>query len=210
MGLLADFRAQAVARGRFPDDQRLTPPALFALVRDMPYARPSQPTTQAAIEEWRATCSGKHVLLQALFEEFGRPSLLLCALHEFTPDNSPWLPPSLSAHLDDGPLPDVHNFLRLQASGGRWMTVDATWPLAAAALGLPVNERFEEGRDMLVACDPDEVLHAPPDADAYEFERQLIERHVGAHIDRRERFLAALSEWLATATTPAPASAPPS
>ena len=33
MGLLQDFKAAAVARARFPDDERLTNAALFTLVQ---------------------------------------------------------------------------------------------------------------------------------------------------------------------------------
>ena len=199
MGLLAEFRNAAVTRGRFPDDQRLTPAAMFSLVRDMPYERASAPTPEAVVAEWRGTCSGKHYLLDALYEDFGLASMLMVALHQFTAENTPWLPPELRAHLEAGPLPDVHTFLRLQIEGD-WMTVDATWPNSAAALGLPVNARFEPGRAMTVACDPDEVFHIPPDADPAAFKQRIVEQHVGEHQERRDRFIEALSQWLATST----------
>lgn len=202
MGLLQDFKAAAVARARFPDDRPLTPAALFTLVRDMPFALPSDGQAAVVMREWRGTAPGKHVLLQALYEEFGLSAMLIAALHEFTPANMSWLPPALRAHLDAGPIPDVHMFLRLRIADD-WMTVDATWPLAAASLGCPANERFEPGREMAVACDPDEILHVPPEADPGAFERMLVERHVGAQAARRDGFLEALGAWLAQASSAA-------
>lgn len=195
MGLLQDFKAAAVARMRFPDDERLTPAALFALVRDMPFARPSDGRLETVVAEWRGAAPEKHTLLQALFEEFGLSTMLIAALHEFTPANMPWLPPELRAHLEAGPIPDVHMFVRLQIEGD-WMTVDATWPLAAARLGVPANERFEPGKEMPIACDPDEILHVPPDADPADFEAFMVERHVGDQLARRDAFIAALTAWL--------------
>jgi hypothetical protein len=196
MGLLADFKAAAVARTRFPDDERLTPAALFALVRDMPYESPSDIRPETVVAEWRATAPGKHLLLQALYEEFGYGAMLIAALHEFSVDAMPWLPEPLRHDLGAGPIPDLHMFLRLHI-GADWMTVDATWPLAATRLGVPVNERFEPGREMQVPYLPDEILHVPPDADPLEFEQHLLERHVGAQRERRDRFIADLSAWLA-------------
>jgi hypothetical protein len=196
MGLLADFKAAAVARTRFPDDERLTPAALFALVRDMPYEPPTDIRPETVVSEWRATAPGKHLLLQALYEEFGYGAMLIAALHEFTLESMPWLPQSLRSELAEGPIPDLHMFLRLHI-GDDWMTIDATWPLAAGRLGLPVNERFEAGREMAVSYEPDEILHLPPDVDPMEFEAHLLQRHVGEQRARRDHFIAALSAWLA-------------
>ena len=198
MGLLADFKTAAVARTRFPDDERLTQAAIFALVRDMPFARPSGIQPRTIVTEWQATAPGKHLLLQALYEEFGGGAMLICALHSFRAEELPWLPDELRAHLEAGPIPDVHMFLRLRVDTD-WMTIDASWPLAAGQRGLVVNERFETSRDMKVAIEPDEIMHIPPEADPVEFEQLLIERHVGDQLERRNAFLDALSVWLAQA-----------
>jgi len=196
MGLLADFKAAAVARRRFPDDERLTPASMFSLVRDMPYQRAADPLPETTIQEWQGASSGKHYLLQALYQEFGLHSILIHAACQITAADWPWLPPDLKAQLLDGPIPDVHTFLRLE-TGAEWMTVDATWPLAAARLGLPVNERFEAGRNMKVACEPEELFHVPDSVDPQAFKDTLIERFVGGQAGRRDRFMRALSAWLA-------------
>lgn len=204
MSLSSDLRAGAIARGLFPDDRPLTAEAAFALVRDMPYERASSREPATVIAEWRGTCSGKHYLLHALFNELGLPSTLIACTHEFTPETAPWLPPHLMAEVTAQPVPDVHTFLRVQPypnteRADEWMTVDATWPLAAARLGLPVNERFELGRDHVLACDPIEVFHIPDDADPQVLKERLIVLHAEGQAERRERFIVALTEWLAAA-----------
>jgi hypothetical protein len=201
MPLVPRLKAAAVERGLFPDDGTVHAEAAFALVRDMPYRRASSRDPEVTIAEWRGTCSGKHILLQALLEELGLPTVMILATHEFTEASSPWLPPSLLAEVRRAPVADVHHFLRVQpraALGPQadWMTVDATWPLAARALGLPANEAFVPGRDMTVACDPIEVHHVPPEVDPMALKAQMLAELTGEQRERREAFLGELMEWL--------------
>ena len=205
--LLTLFRAEAERRELLAPGATLPPERVYELVRDMPYGRASAPQPQITIREWRGTCSGKHYLLQSLIEELGFSTILIACTSEFTAANSPWLPPELGATVEKRPVPDLHDFLRVQinttAEGDAWMTVDATWPLASRELGLPVNERWRRGHDMLVACDPIELFHVPEDADPHAFEQQLIKREIGDQAERRERFIDALSKWLSGCSSPA-------
>jgi hypothetical protein len=166
----------------------------------MSYVRASDRRPETTLAEWRGTCSGKHYLLRALFEELGMPVVLLAAPHEFTPASAPWLPASLLEECERAPVPDVHNFLRIQAAPQLdWQTVDATWPIAAHELGLPVNEGLIAGKDHLLAADPIEVHHVPPEVDAQELKQRMIEDAAAGQIERRDRFIEQLSAWLATA-----------
>jgi hypothetical protein len=200
MPILATFRDEARSRGLLGADETVDAARAFALVRDMPYRRASSRDPQVTAAEWTGTCSGKHYLLQALLEKLGLATMLIVCTHEFTAENSPWLPPELLAHLDDGPMPDVHQFLRVQSDpttpDGGWATVDATWPLAASALGLPVNEEWGTARGMQLAADPIELFHTPPNIDPQTYKEQLIEREIGDQAARRDRFIEAISNWL--------------
>jgi len=200
MLLVPTFKNAAVDRGRHPPNAPLDAAATFALVRDMPYRRASTRDPEVTIAEWRGTCSGKHILLQALFEELGAPATMILAPHEFTEQNAPWLPPALLEEVRRAPVPDVHNFLRVQpAFEADWMTVDATWPREAGALGLPVSEDLVPGHDMVIAADPIEVHHVPPDADPTEMKQRILDDFSPDQLTRREAFLAELMEWLAGA-----------
>ncbi len=100
MPLLATFRDEARRRGLLGADETIDAARAFALVRDMPYRRASSRDPQVTTTEWTGTCSGKHYLLQALLEELGLATMLIVCTHEFTIENSPWLPPELLALRD--------------------------------------------------------------------------------------------------------------
>ena len=199
MPLVPELRRAAIERELFPEDGRMTVEAAFHLVRDMPYQRASSPEAETVIAEWRGTCSSKHRLLQAVLEELGRATMMMLATHEFTPSNSPWLPQELLDEVARKPVRDVHNFLRVEASDG-WFSLDATWPLAASTLGLPVNDEWVEGRNMRIAAEENEVYDVPEDVDPAIAKERLLERHVGAPgtpaRERRERFIVELGDWL--------------
>src|SRR5687767_14673548 len=118
MPLLSAFRSAAVARGLLDANSRIDPARAFALVREMPYERASDVRGETLVNEWRGTCSGKHLLLAQLLGELGHDSMFMTALHEFTPVNSPWLPPHLLAEVQRAPVADVHNFLMVEAESG--------------------------------------------------------------------------------------------
>lgn len=204
MTLLADLRTAALARNLLPDGATLDAPTVFALVRDMPYRRASSRAPETTIDEWRGTCSGKHILLQALFDQLRMQTTMILAPHQFTEANSPWLPPALLELVREAPIRDVHNFLRVQPVGqigpqAEWVTVDATWPLAARAVGMPANETLDLEHDMGIAADPDEIYHVPPDADPNDLKARILEDFSPAELARREHFLAQLIDWLAEA-----------
>src|SRR5438552_3259699 len=72
----------------------------------------------------------------------------------------------------------------------RPMAVDATWPLAAGAFGLSVNERFVWGKEMRIACTPIETLVVPEDEDAHAFTTRLLARRFSrADLTHRELFI---------------------
>lgn len=199
MPLIPAFRSTAVARGLVEEGAHIDAALAFALVRDMPYERASDTRPETLIEEWRGTCSGKHLLLAVLLRELGRDSLLMNVLHEFTAQNSPWLPPHLLSEVQRAPVRDVHNFLMVENEPA-WFAIDATWPLGAKALGLPVNEAWTPGRNMTLAADVDEVYETPEDGDPLDFKARVLADHAGEPgtraRERRERFIENLGLWL--------------
>jgi len=200
MSLLTTLREEATRRGLLDEGARIDAATAYRLVRDMPYQRASDREPETILREWTGTCSGKHYLLADLFGELGLATMLMIATHEFTPENAPWLPPHLATEVRLAPVPDVHNFLRVEHDPvmHEWMTVDATWPASARTLGMPSNAAFEAGRDQVIACDPIEMFHVPPDADPQELKERILADHVGAQAARSDAFITALSAWLAT------------
>ncbi|PKB80047.1 MAG: hypothetical protein BZY88_10145 [SAR202 cluster bacterium Io17-Chloro-G9] len=200
--LLATLREQAQARGILTPDAGLSADRVFSLVRDMDYQRASSREPEATIKEWRGTCSGKHYLLKALFEEIGYQVKLVMCPHWFTDENTGGFPDDLKALLAGGPVPDVHTFLMID-TGESWTQVDATWPLWAGPLGLTVNQRFQPGVDMELACEPEEFLEVPAGEDPQKFKERLIKSFCGSNSSTRERFIQEMANWL-TRQAPAP------
>lgn len=114
--------------GLLSGGEPLTAGRAFALVRDMPYRRASSRRPEAIVEEWRGTCSGKHYLLADIFRELGLEARVIMATHRFTAGNTGHFPPELRALVAQGPVPDVHTYLRVHIAqgwtprAGRWWT----------------------------------------------------------------------------------------
>lgn len=199
--LLPLFREEAARRGFLARGAMPTHAQVFQMVRDMPYQRATSREPGVTVREWRGTCSGKHYLLKALLEAMDFNVRLMVCPHVFTTDNSAHFPPNLRAELALGPVPDVHNFIRVKSRDG-WMDVDATWPLEARRLGFLVNDEFRIGVNMRLACEPLEILEAPGLADPQSFKEAVIKRHCGAQAQRRDRFIEDLSMWIAESLYP--------
>ncbi len=205
MPVLPVFREEAARRGLLPPEAPLDAGAAFALVREMPWAASADALPEVTLAAWRGDDASKHYLLRALLYELGHRSILLACTHAWSVASAPWARQQPRAILDGGPVPDVHTFLRVESDEG-WGSVDATWPLGSSALGLPVNERFVPGREMRIACDPEELYHVPAEADPEDFRRRLLDAHsdeggAGAR-ERRRAFRAALELWLAAPRSP--------
>ena len=206
MRFLPLLTQQATSRGLITAQKKVQIADVFSLVRDMRYQRASSREPEAIINEWRGTCSGKHYLLKAIFEELGYDARLLMVPHWFTVDNSAHFPSQLLDQLVTAPVPDVHTFLRLRVNNGRepdseptWMDVDATWPLGAESLGMPVNRHFVLGVDMDIACEPDKIIEVQRGIAPQAFKEGLIKQHCAGQIDQRNLFIESLGAWLTSA-----------
>jgi len=198
--LLSMLETESQRRGLVQPGQDIDAKAAFALVRDMPYQRASSRAPEAVIQEWRGTCSGKHYLLDRIFEEEGMESKVIMCTHRFTEETTANNPSELREVVARGPVPDVYNYIRLKTDAG-WMTVDATWPAKTEPLGMTVNSKFEPGRDMTLACSPIETFEVPEGRDPQAFKEELIERFCGSQSNDRDRFINGLGEWLSKYTS---------
>ena len=186
-------------RGLIAAAEAVTAASAFALVRDMPYQRAGSRRPESIIEEWRGTCSGKHYVLDQVFREMGMDSRVVMCTHRFTRDNTVHFPDGLRALVNEEPVPDVHTYIRLQTERG-WMTVDATWPSSAEPLGMPVNQAFNPGRDMTIACNVIDAFEVPSGEHPQEFKARLIAEFCGPASRVRDDFIEGMSRWLSGAT----------
>jgi hypothetical protein len=193
--VLEFFKQQAIERGFIDQDPQLDAEKVFLLVRDMPYQRASSRDPKMTIREWRGTCSGKHYLLKELFGEMGIEARIFMCTHTFTEQNCKNFPDHLREQLSDGPIPDIHTFIRTK-SFNKWVDIDATWPIQAKGLGMKVNERFQPDISMEIACEPLEILEVSNGVDPQDFKEHLIQSYCGSQGKKRDRFIEELSTWL--------------
>ena len=173
----------------------LTAQRAFALIRDMPYKRASSRRPESIVEEWQGTCSGKHYLLAEVLREMGMEVDVMMSPHQFDQENTGHFPEELQEMLADGPVSDVHTFLKVR-TGLVWTVVDATWPSSVEPLGMTVNHEFNPGIDMTLACNPLETYRVPPGQDPQQFKEDLIQRFCGTLSWRRDDFIEGMGEWL--------------
>lgn len=202
--LLRILLDEAGKRGLVQGRTELSPGEIFSLIRDMPYLRASSRQPKVVLEEWRGTCSGKHYLLKDLFQGLGMEARIVMCTHQFTEENSRHFPDTLRAHLVDGPVPDVHTYIRLRdrpQEAEEWTQVDATWPSSAANLGMRVNREYRPGVDMTLACEPIDHFEVPEDVDPQAFKEELIQSFCGPKSGQRELLIEGLGEWLGQHTS---------
>ena len=191
--LTRQLQNEAERRGLRPESAAmLSIEDAFALIRDMPYARASTHEPSGIIGEWRGTCSTKHELLRAVLAEAGlKSSMIACTQLVMVPPNAD---PELLTLTGGQSVVDVHNYLVVHAPEGD-MRVDATWPLAAAAAGLPVNPEWVWGKDMTLACTPLESWVVPEEDSLAGFKDRLLnERYTPQELQRRDQFIEKVGE----------------
>jgi len=210
--LLSVLRNEARKRGLVQGEPGLTAELsageIFSLIRDMPYLRASSRQPKVILEEWRGTCSGKHYLLKELFQARGLEARIVMCTHQFTEKNSRHFPAALRAHLADGPVPDVHTYIRLHDrldnrlnNNDGWTQVDATWPSSAADLGMRVNRQYQPGLDMELACDPIDHFEVPENVDPQTYKEELLQSFCGPKMGQRELLIEGLGQWLGLHTS---------
>jgi hypothetical protein len=200
MPLLPLLRDEAKRRGLLAEGEALDLATVYRLVRDMPYGGGVDEAPEAVLRAWRGSAAGKHDLLSELLDDLGLVAMTVIATHQYDAESTPWLPPHLLTEANLAPVPDVHTFLRVEYDPimHEWMTMDATWPAGARRLGLPANPAFDAGRDQVIASDPIEFFHVPDDMEPAELRERILADHVGSDGARREAFLKALAEWIAS------------
>lgn len=196
MNIILELKKAAAMRGIIDDGREMDPGLVFSLVRDMPYQRASDRKPETIIAEWRGTCSGKHYLLQKLFEQLGFESKLI-ACTSITPVDPGDIAPQVESLYTAANcrFVDVHNYLLLSVPGGGEMIVDATWPRSAEKHGMIVNKDFVLDKDQQIATTPIESWIVPADEDPQAFKDQLLQEHFTLdELKFREVIIQAISE----------------
>jgi hypothetical protein len=138
---------------------------LVLSIRDMPYARPSSfVDSEIILDEWKGTCSSKHILLTQLLERLGIATTLYMGAYPVCPATA-GLPDELLGMLGrpEQPFWDVHNYVRADIKGR--LLIDITWPTELSHYPFFRTTRWWDGQsNFRLAADVSEERVMSPNA----------------------------------------------
>ncbi len=161
---------------------------ILSCLRDMAYLRPSGgQTVAAALEEWRGTCSTKHLALHDLLTRLGYAPTLKMACFRVGPD-FPGQDAQLRSELGALAVYDVHNFLTCDLGNGE-IILDVTFPRALKRHGFIVTEDWDGSSSFALACTPDRVEDISVETALERKSVWLRELNIGPAMQLRERVI---------------------
>src|SRR5262249_55067461 len=149
-------------------------------VSQIPYGRPGRPDPWGVLDEWRGTCSTKHLLLAALLDERepeNRPRLFHRVYLVSRELASTRWGPNVAAAIPPFGLVDVHTYVRLRLR--RDTLVDVTFPVTT----------WDGTSDLPLACGPGDDF--PAGHDPLATKADLVRRFCDPSL--REPFIAVLT-----------------
>lgn len=160
-------------------------------VRDIPYGSIGSRNPEDILKSNMGTCSGKHFLLKDIYEYLGFEVKDMIAIHFF--NNLPVkLSDELLGLLNEGKIPDPHNFLRVKRFD-KWLDIDITWDKALAGSGFEVNENWDGKSNMNICVVPEEILEME---NSLEFKEKFTAELDEKTQERRKKFINELSQYL--------------
>lgn len=170
--------------------------AIYRAVQAMPYFSGPDRTPQAALRDGRGACTAKHLVLRDLLRRLGLTAEVEVVEGDFASGIPvhPTMPAALTDMILEGGVTDFHCRVRLSGpEGNRYL--DATWPLDLMAWGFPADRDWAGQGDTCQAIA--EVTVMSSEEDTLGVKAGLLATLPEAALQRRERFLALLSDWLA-------------
>lgn len=130
-----------------------TPLEIIEAVRAIPHGRPRDRSAGGVVEDWRGTCSTKHLLLRKLLPQFD--IRFVHRVFRLTPEAArEWLGDDVARVVPPEGMIDVHTYATAEVDGRR-VNVDVTFPT-----GMPWDGRsdmpipFRDGEDVYAGDDP--------------------------------------------------------
>ncbi len=173
-------------------DKRLQLIAVVKLVAEIPWGEGR--TIEETLETKKVgTCIGKHLVLQACFDELGieyRP--VVCTFR--WGEQAIIYPENLRSILKEGEWEHAHNFVQIKKENGEYTDIDITWNSKLASCGFKTFPKNWDGKSAFVGID--NILHRWDGADAESKKKELLNSLDLKSRERRERFLKEFIKWV--------------
>lgn len=145
------------------------------------------------------TCTGKHLVLQACFDELGvKYRTVVCTFHWGEQGIS--FPGNLEAILSEGEWEHGHNFLQIAKGKGKWVDIDVTWNPELAPYGFRTFPDAWDGKTSFVGLGS--IIRRWDGADISEKKGELIDSLGPGLRVRRGLFLNAFIRWVGSINKP--------
>lgn len=165
---------------------------VYNYVQNIPWKNINSREAVDIINYNAGTCSGKHKLLQQLYNLMNIEVVEFICKHRFV-DLSLDLPFQLSSFLATHAFIDYHNFIKIKNTNNEWICVDATWDLPLAKLGFPVTKNWNGSSDTLLGVNPINIIQVE---DSVRFKQENINKMELSQIENRAKFIQMLSDYL--------------
>lgn len=171
-------------------DRRLV--AVAQLVSKIPWGE-GRSIMDVLVLKKTGTCTGKHLLLQACFDELGiKYQPVVCTFR--WGDQDIRYPENLKAILAEGEWEHGHNFVQVTQEDGSYTDLDVTWDSKLKPYGFKVLPDDWDGKTPFVAVD--KIVRRWDGADVEADKKGLVESMSAETRERRGRFLKEFIKWV--------------
>jgi hypothetical protein len=170
---------------------------LYHAVRNIPYGAVGDRDPVKVITNNMGSCSGKHILLRDLLRKTGHDAEIITIFAHFNRGvpSHPSMPADLRAMIEGDPVHDFHHYVRVLGDH-HWLKLDATWHDALTPFSFSVNRDWRGTGDTVLAATA--ISEYPAVEDLAAWKAELLAQLSPAERERRTRFFAQLTEWMAT------------
>lgn len=141
------------------------------------------------------TCTGKHLVLQACFNELGIEYRTVVCTFRWGEQIIKY-PENLKAILKEGEWEHGHNFVQIKDEYGKYIDLDITWNSKLAPYGFKAFPKNWNGESAFIGID--NIIRRWDGADVESKKKELINSLDLELKQRRERFLSEFIKWVGT------------
>lgn len=145
------------------------------------------------VTEKVGTCTGKHRVLQACFDELNINYKPVVCTFKWGAQGVDY-PENLKKILDEGEeWAHGHNFVNVELESGKWIDIDVNWDSFLSKYGFITLENWDGKSDIVAVRN---IIDRWDDVEIGTMKVQLIEGLSDNQRKRRKRFLDGITEWI--------------
>jgi hypothetical protein len=165
---------------------------IVKLVAEIPWGEGR--TIEEVLETKKAgTCTGKHLVLQACFDELGiKYRSVVCTFR--WGEQSIKYPENLKRILKEGEWEHAHNFVQIKKENGDYIDADITWNSKLALCGFKTFPKNWDGKTAFVGID--NIIRRWDGVDAESKKKEITSSLELDLKERRENFLNKFIKWV--------------